>query len=72
MEIKKTLKAAIIGVVLQLFPMILYFLTNINVLSYYDKETGLVHWYMQFLSILQIIGTALLLPFFVTLLKSQK
>jgi hypothetical protein len=72
MKLKNATQLAIIGIIVQLIPSIMYFLTNLKVLSWVNEGTGQVKWYMEYLGILNIIGTALLLPFFITLFKSQK
>ena len=72
MKLKNATQLAVIGVILQLLPAIMYFMTNLDLLSYMNSETGQVNWYMKYLGILNIIGIALLLPFFITLFKSQK
>lgn len=72
MKLKNATQLAIIGVIIQLIPSLMHFLANINILAYWNQETQQVNWYMQYLGILNIIGTALLLPFFITLFKSQK
>ncbi|MCK9220889.1 MAG: hypothetical protein M0P47_12695 [Bacteroidales bacterium] len=72
MKLKKATQLAVIGVILHLVPEVMYFLANLNLLSWMNAETGQVNWYMNYLGILNIIGTAMLLPFFITLFKNQK
>jgi len=72
MKLKNATQLAIIGVIVQLIPFILFFLTNLDMLSWVNQETGQRNWYLQYAGFLNIIGTALLLPFFITLFKSQK
>lgn len=73
MKLKNATKLAVIGVILHLVPSIMYFMAQINLLiNYYNSETGEQYWYMKYLGILNIVGIALLLPFFITLFKSQK
>ncbi|MBP7152307.1 MAG: hypothetical protein KBA43_06550 [Paludibacteraceae bacterium] len=61
MKLKNATQLAVIGVILQLVPSIMYFMADLYLLPY---------WHI--LGILDIIGIALLLPFFITLFKSQK
>ncbi len=68
MKLKQATQLAIIGVILQLIPTVMYFLINIRILTFGISAT----WYFQYLGIISIIGTALLLPFFITLFKNQK
>lgn len=63
---------AIIGVIIQLIPSTIWFLTNIGILNWMNPETHEQFWYLKYLGIVGIIGTALLLPFFITLFKNQK
>jgi len=72
MKLKNATQLAIIGIIVQLIPKIMYYLINLKVLSLINQETGQVNWYINHLEILNFIGTALLLPFFITLFKSQK
>ena len=72
MKLKNATQLAVIAVILQLVTSIMYFMTNIELLSYANSETGQVNWYFQYLGIINIIGTALLLTFFITLFKNQK
>ncbi|GHT13679.1 hypothetical protein AGMMS4956_10250 [Bacteroidia bacterium] len=62
MKLKQATQLAIIGVILQLLPAIIWSASNI--LGYED-------WF-RYLNLISLIGIALLLPFFVTLFKSQK
>lgn len=64
MKIKLVSLLAIIGVILQLIPHIIWTLFNMKVLEYGD--------WSKYLNIILVIGTALLLPFFVTLYQNQK
>lgn len=72
MKLKQATQLAIIGIIAQLIPTIMYFLTNLKVLSWVNQATGQINWYMNYIGILNIVGMALLLPFFITLFKSQK
>jgi hypothetical protein len=72
MKLKNATQLAIIGLIAQLISSIMYLLLNLDVLSFINQETGQVNWYIRYLGILNIIGTALILPFFITLFKSQK
>jgi len=71
MKLKNATRLAVIGVFLQLVPAVMYLLIRMNLLSWYSQQ-GQENWYLKYLGILSIIGTALLLPFFITLFKSQK
>jgi hypothetical protein len=71
MNLKTATLIAIIGVILLLIPAIMYFLANLEMLSWVN-QSGQRNWYFQYVGILNIIGSALLLPFFITLFKSQK
>ena len=64
MKIKQASQLAIIGVILQLIPAIIWTLFNMKVLEYGD--------WSKYLNITSVIGTALLLPFFVTIYQNQK
>ena len=66
MNLKTATLIAIIGVILLLIPAIMYFLANLGMLSW-QRDL-----YLQYVGILNVIGSALLLPFFITLFKSQK
>lgn len=72
MKLKQATQLAIIGVILQLIPSIMWFLVDLKILEFSDKNTYERFWYFKYLGIIGIIGTALLLSFFVTLFKSQK
>ncbi|HHT22086.1 MAG TPA: hypothetical protein GXZ87_02080 [Bacteroidales bacterium] len=72
MKLKTATLLAIIGVILLLIPSIMHFMTIVEILSYVNMETGQLNWYMKYLGVLNIIGIALLLPFFITLFKKQK
>lgn len=72
MKLKNATQLAIIGIIVQLIPLIMYLLTTFKVLTWFNQETGQENWYFKYLGILNVIGTALLLPFFMTLFKSQK
>ncbi len=72
MKLKTATLLAIIGVILLLIPSIMHFMTIVEILSYINMETGQLNWYMKYLGVLNIIGIALLLPFFITLFKKQK
>lgn len=72
MKLKYATLLAIIGVIFLLIIAIMYFMIRLNLLSYINSETGQVNLYIKYLDILNIIGTGLLLPFFITLFKSQK
>lgn len=71
MKLKQATQLAIIGVIIQLIPSILYLLINLEVLSWVN-QSGQRNSYLQYIGILNIVGNALLLPFFLTLFKSQK
>lgn len=64
MKIKQSVLLAIIGVILQLLLIIVWTLTNWEVLKYGE--------WAKYLNIVSFIGTALLLPFFITLFRNQK
>lgn len=72
MKLKQATQLAIIGVILQLVPAFIWFLANAGILNWANSETHEQFWYFKYLGIIGIIGTALLLPFFITLFKSQK
>jgi len=72
MKLKNATQLAIIGIVLQLIPAIMYSLVSLQVLSYFNMETRQENWYLLYLPFISLIGFALLLPFFITLFKSQK
>jgi len=64
MKLKQATLLAIIGVVIQLIPTIIAVLIQMRILEY-------ANW-SGYLNIISVIGIALLLPFFITLFKSQK
>ena len=64
MKLKQATLLAIIGVVIQLIPTIIWVLIQMSILEY-------ANW-SGYLNIISVIGIALLLPFFITLFKSQK
>ena len=69
MKLKNATQLAIVGVILQLIPSIMYLLLKLNLLPYEWYMGG----YMQYiLGLLDMIGIILLLPFFITLFKNQK
>jgi hypothetical protein len=72
MKIKQATQMAIIGVIIQLIPSTIWLLANFGILKWINQETNEQFWYFKCLGILGIIGTALLLPFFITLFKNQK
>ena len=72
MKLKQATQLAIIGIILQLIPSIMWFLVNLKILEYSAKNTYEEFWYFKYLGFIGILGTALLLPFFVILYKSQK
>ena len=72
MKLKQATQLAIIGVIIQLIPSTIYFLANIGILKWINLDTHEQFWYYKYLGILGIIGTALLLTFFITLFKNQK
>jgi hypothetical protein len=72
MKLKLATQLAIIGVIIQLVTSIIYFLANIGILHWVNQNTREQFWYFKYLGILGIIGTALLLTFFITLFKNQK
>lgn len=72
MKIKQATQMAIIGVIIQLIPATIWSLSNIGILKFINQDTNEQYWYFKWLGILGIIGTALLLPFFITLFKNQK
>ncbi len=63
---------AIIGVVFQLIPAVLWSLVNLGLLVWFESETGIQYWYFRYLQIVSFLGLALLLPFLITLYKNQK
>ncbi len=69
MKLKNATQLAIVGVILQLIPSIMYLLLKLNLLPYEWYMGG----YMEYiLGLLDMIGIILLLPFFITLFKNQK
>jgi len=67
--LKNATQLAIVGVILQLIPSIMYLLLKLNLLPYEWYMGG----YMEYiLGLLDMIGIILLLPFFITLFKNQK
>jgi hypothetical protein len=64
MKLKQATQLAIIGVILQLIPLSIWTLIGMRVLDYAD--------WTRYLNFISIIGTVLLLPFFIILYKSQK
>jgi hypothetical protein len=72
MKLKQATQFAIIGVFLQLVPSVMYLLVNLGILTWVNSETNEQNWYLKYSGIIAISGTALLLPFFITLFKSQK
>lgn len=64
MKIKQASLLAIIGVILQLITAITWYLVNTNVLEYGN--------WLQHSQIISIIGTLLLLPFFISIYNNQK
>lgn len=64
MKLKNATQLAIIGVILQLITSIIWALLQMRIFEYAD--------WTRYLNFISIIGTALLLPFFITLFKSQK
>jgi len=64
MKLKQATQLAIIGVIIQIIPKIIWTLFNTDVLEY-------AHW-AGYLHLISVIGIVLLLPFFLTLFKSQK
>ena len=72
MKLKQATQLAIIGVFLQLVPAVMWFLSNVGILKWMNPATNEQYWYFKYLGAIGIIGTSLLLPFFITLFKSQK
>ena len=64
MKLKQATKLAIIGVILDLVTRLIWILLQMNIVDY--------GYWTKSLNFVSFIGTALLLPFFVTLYKSQK
>jgi hypothetical protein len=64
MKLKQATLLAIIGVVIQLIRSIIWVLIQMRILEYGN--------WAGYLNIISVIGIALLLPFFITLFKSQK
>ena len=64
MKLKQATKLAIIGVILDLVTRLIWILLQMNIVDY--------GYWSNSLNFVSFIGTALLLPFFVTLYKSQK
>ncbi len=67
MKLKKATQLAIIGVILQLIFFIILAINAMGILNY-----AVWSKYFYVINAISAIGTALLLPFFVTLYKSQK
>jgi hypothetical protein len=63
MKLKMATQLAIIGVIIQLISNLIGLLAHREILGYF---------YHGYSIIIEIIGSALLLPFFITLFKSQK
>jgi len=72
MKLKQATQLAIFGVILMVIPTILWTLSTFEVLTYFNQDLGKPNWYFQYLNVLSLIGEILLLPFFITLYKSQK
>jgi len=72
MKLKQATQLAIIGVFFLLIPGIVWTLSSFGVLSTFNTATGKVFLFTKLLGILGIIGYILLLPFFMSLYKSQK
>jgi len=64
MKLKQATQLAIIGVILDLITRFVWILLQMRVFEYAD--------WTKYLNFVSFIGIALLLPFFVTLFKSQK
>jgi hypothetical protein len=71
MKLKQATKLAIIGIVLQLTILLMWFLVNLGVLKYADDKFN-QFWYFKYSAIITITGMVFLLSFFITLYKSQK
>jgi len=70
MKLKQATKLAIIGVILQIIILFFYILANYGVIKI-NRDIGILSTY-GFTQVINAIGIALLLPFFINLLKSQK
>lgn len=72
MKLKQATFLAIVGVILLIIPTLMWTLINVGVLTYYNQEIGKVYWYFEYLNLVNFVGFILILPFFITLYKSQK
>jgi len=72
MKLKQSTLLAIYGVILLIIPAILWFLSNLKLLAYFNQETETIYWYFKYVNLISVLGYILLLPFFITLYKSQK
>jgi len=72
MKLKQSTLLAIYGVILLIIPAILVSLSNLGVLAYFNQEIGKPYWYFRYVELISTLGYILLLPFFITLYKSQK
>jgi|BioPla2DNA2_1021312.scaffolds.fasta_scaffold71067_3 hypothetical protein len=68
MKLKNATQLAIVGVILQLIPPIIYLFLRLGLLPYEWYMGG----FMEYINLIDIIGIILLLPFFITLFKNQK
>lgn len=65
MKLKNATQLVIIGIIIQLIPNIIYSMINLGLTSYES-------WPMDFLGLFDTIGTAMMLPFFISLYKKQQ
>lgn len=72
MKLKQATQLAIVGVIISIIPHAMHFLANIGLMAYWNETTHDVNWYFKYLTIVQLAGAVLLLPFFIILFKSQK
>jgi len=72
MKLKNATQLAIIGIILELIPQLMWLLASSGILKQWNQETNGLYWYFQYLGLLNLLGTTLLLPFFIILFKSQK
>lgn len=72
MKLKQATFLAIVGLILIIIPTLMWTLSNFEVLTYWNQEIGKVNWYFQYLNLVSLVGFILILPFFITLYKSQK
>jgi len=71
MKLKQATKLGIIGVILLIISTFLWTLSSLDVLNTVNSNDELF-WYYKYLNVIFCLGFILLLPFFITLFKSQK